>query len=70
MLIDVSTLSRGRAAGPVREVSPLFDVACVALLRLSSPANEAGPCVRTVALAIIDRYPDHPLFSAVTSGAR
>jgi hypothetical protein len=66
MRIDVSAFAESELRTQLEEHLRLFDVAYAALLRLSSPGNDAEAVRKDAAdtLAIIDRYPDHPLFSS------
>ena len=72
MLMDVSALSETDLRTQLEKHLRLFDVAYAALLRVSSPGNDAEAMRKDAAntLAIIDRYPDHPLFSPAAHGTR
>ncbi|MGC4087274.1 MAG: hypothetical protein QM756_05080 [Polyangiaceae bacterium] len=72
MRIDVSTLTETELRAQLEKHLRLFDVAYGALLRLSSPGNNAEAIHKDAAdtLAILDRYPDHPLFSSAATGTR
>jgi hypothetical protein len=72
MRIDVSALPETELRVQLEKHLRLFDVAYAALLRLSSPGNDADAMRKDAAetLAILDRYPDHPLFSSAAPGTR
>ncbi len=72
MTLDLSGLSQAELRDELDKYIRLFDVAQAALLRLSASRSDADAMRRDAAetLAIIDRYPDHPLFVSATPYTR
>lgn len=68
MQIDVSALSETELRTQLEKHLRLFDVAYAALLRVSSPGSDTDSMRKDAAdtLAILDSYPDHPLFTSAT----
>ena len=66
MHIDLESLTDAQLRTELDKYLRLFDVAHAALLRLSTAGRDAGAMRRDAAdtLAVIDSYPDHPLFAA------
>ena len=66
MHLDLAGLGEAQLRAELEKYLRLFDLAHAALLRLSSSQGDAEAKRRDAAqtLAIIDAYPDHPLFAS------
>ena len=69
MHIDLEALTEPQLRTELDKYLRLFDVAHGALLRLAAPGRDAQSMRRDAAdtLAVIDAYPDHPMFTAPSS---
>jgi hypothetical protein len=69
MHIDLDSLTQAQLKAELEKNLRLFDVAHRALLRISGPGRDAEALRKDAAdtLAVINAYPDHPLFAARAS---